>query len=53
MKIKLIFAWYDMWVGLFYDRKKRTLFFFPFPMCGIKIQFGVRDMMKNLNIMID
>ncbi|KKM64872.1 hypothetical protein LCGC14_1496950 [marine sediment metagenome] len=46
MKIKLIFAWYDFWVGLFYDRKKRVLYIFPIPTVGIKLNFQMRKVAK-------
>ena len=36
IKFKLMFAWYDMWIGLFIDTKKKIVYFFPFPMFGIK-----------------
>lgn len=37
MKVKIIFKWFDFWVGLFYDIKKKCLYIFPVPMVGIKI----------------
>ncbi len=39
MKVRPIFAWYDIWVGLFIDRAKRRLYIFPVPMLGIVIQY--------------
>jgi hypothetical protein len=41
-RIKVIFAWYDIWVGLFYDRKKKRLYIFLIPMIGIYIQFKIK-----------
>lgn len=46
MKVKPIFAWYDIWVGFFWDKKKHILYFFPVPCFGIMISFN-RD--KNLS----
>lgn len=39
MKIKLIFAWYDLWVGFFWDRKSRKLYVFLVPTIGIILDF--------------
>lgn len=39
MSIKPIFAWYDLWVGAFWDQGKRRLYIFPVPMFGVVIQF--------------
>lgn len=37
LSVTLMFAWYDFWVGLYYDRSKRDLYVFPVPMLGLKI----------------
>ncbi|MDA3866534.1 MAG: hypothetical protein PF489_07280 [Salinivirgaceae bacterium] len=39
MRIAFIFAWYDLWIGLFWDRKKKWLYFLPFPMVGVILKF--------------
>jgi len=40
MSVKPIFAWYDLWVGAFWDQAKRRLYVFPVPMLGVVIQFA-------------
>lgn len=40
MKIKPIFAWFDFYVGAFWDIKKRKLYIIPFPMIGIVLDFS-------------
>jgi len=37
MKISLFFAWYDFWVGFFYDRKQQTLYICPLPCVVFKV----------------
>lgn len=41
-RIKFLFAWYDFWVGLFWDSKKRSLYIFPIPMFGVRIRIWGR-----------
>lgn len=38
MKIQLLFAWYDLWIGLFYDKKKNWIYILPLPMIGIVLK---------------
>jgi hypothetical protein len=38
MKMTPMFAWYDFWVGMFWDRRKRCLYIFPVPMFGVKVE---------------
>lgn len=36
LHMAFVFAWFDFWVGLYFDRKKRQLYFFPIPFFGVK-----------------
>jgi hypothetical protein len=31
MRFKLFLAWYDFWIGAYYDRKKKILYINPIP----------------------
>lgn len=39
MRVTPMFAWYDCWVGAFWDRERRRLYVFPLPMFGVRIDF--------------
>lgn len=38
--VKFFFAWYDFWVGLFWDQKKRRLYICPLPCCVVQIDWN-------------
>jgi hypothetical protein len=40
MRIKPIFAWYDLWIGVFIDTKKKAVYIFPLPTLGVVISWG-------------
>lgn len=42
MEIELIFAWYDLWIGVFIDRQKSRAYVFPVPMVGLMISWAAR-----------
>ena len=35
--VKFIFAWYDMWVGAYYNRDYKELYILPLPCIGMRI----------------
>ncbi len=43
MSISPLFAWYDFWIGAFWDRKARKLYLLPIPCVGVVIQFARRE----------
>ena len=36
MKIELVIAWYDIWIGAYYDKNNKSLYLM-IPFIGIKI----------------
>lgn len=40
--VKPIFAWYDLWVGIFWDSRKRKLYILPLPCVGVVIEIPMR-----------
>ena len=43
MKLRLFFAWYDLWVGAFWDRKARKLYVALIPTIVLEVRFGRRE----------
>lgn len=43
MKVEYLFAWYDLWIGFFWDRKKKWLYILPLPTCGIILKFDGKE----------
>jgi hypothetical protein len=41
-RVRPIFAWYDMWVGMYVDREHRRLYLLPVPCAGVVIQLPGR-----------
>ncbi|MBS0175058.1 MAG: hypothetical protein JSR64_13555 [Nitrospira sp.] len=39
MRVSFLFAWYDLWVGAYWDRAKRRLYVLPLPCLGVVIDF--------------
>ncbi len=39
MKIRPLFAWYDLWIGIFIDRNKRRVYILPLPCIGLTIEW--------------
>ncbi|MFA4971979.1 MAG: hypothetical protein WC683_05150 [bacterium] len=38
MKIRFFFAWFDLWVGAYWDSKKRILYLCPLPCCVVALE---------------
>lgn len=43
MRISIIFAWYDLWIGAYWNKERRTLYVLPLPCVGLRIKFKRRD----------
>ena len=42
VKVRFLAAWYDLWVGAFWDSEKRRLYILPIPCLGIVLEFPRR-----------
>lgn len=43
MKVSLVLAWYDLWIGAYWDRRARALYVLPVPCLGFKVAFRERE----------
>lgn len=39
MRVEFLFAWYDLWIGAYWDRKQHALYVLPVPCLGIVVRF--------------
>jgi hypothetical protein len=42
MKVRLLFEPCDLWIGAYWDRKRRRLYLLPVPCFGLVLQFKDR-----------
>jgi len=42
LSVKLFFAWFDFWIGFYWDREKRALYVAPLPCVVFKIERASR-----------
>jgi hypothetical protein len=40
VKIRFLFAWYDLWIGAYWDRANRRLYVLPIPCLGVVLDFA-------------
>lgn len=40
MEVSPLFAWFDMRIGVFVDRKSKRIYILPLPCVGIVISYG-------------
>ncbi len=40
IRFGFIWAWYDLWVGAYYDRKQRRLYVLPLPTLGFWVEWN-------------
>lgn len=38
-RVKLLFKWFDLWVGVYIDTKKRFIYICPVPMIVVRIRY--------------
>ena len=46
-EIRPVVAWYDLWIGAYWDRRNRRLFLLPLPCVGFVFEWPVRLVAKE------
>jgi hypothetical protein len=39
MRVRCFWAWYDLWIGWYVDRKGRCVYVCPIPTCVVKVSW--------------
>ena len=47
-KVRPVFAWYDFWVGAFWDQRKQRLYVMLLPMFGFYMQLSTLESDESL-----
>jgi len=42
-RVRPMFAWYDLWVGAFWDQRRRRLYVMLLPTLGFHVQFSTLE----------
>lgn len=37
--LSFLFAWHDLWIGIFIDKNRQTIYILPIPTLGIRISW--------------
>jgi|JI9StandDraft_1071089.scaffolds.fasta_scaffold365936_2 hypothetical protein len=48
--VRLFFAWYDLWIGAYWDRERRMLYLCPVPCFGIALKVFPKFDLINENV---
>lgn len=51
-RFSLSFAWYDLWIGLFFNTDKKILYFCPIPTLLFSFFYGKMPSRKEVSAMI-
>lgn len=38
-RVRPLFAWYDMWIGVYIDRKGKRVYILPLPCVGVVVSW--------------